>query len=132
MSSTTITPPSPEEVLPLWLDELQEADRAKGTIRRYKSAVEGFLAWYACEEQRPLTFATLTPIALVGYRNELQRTQGRATSTVNGHLSALRAWCAWLTEERYLEVNPCAGYLGSSVQKKGQNIGRRSALCQEK
>jgi hypothetical protein len=107
MSSTTITPPSPEEVLPLWLDELQEADRAKGTIRRYKSAVEGFLAWYACEEQRPLTFATLTPIALVGYRNELQRTQGRATST-------------------------CAGYLGSSVQKKGQNIGRRSALCQEK
>ena len=36
----------------------------------------------------------------------MQRTQGRATSTVNGHLSALRALCAWLTEERYLEVNP--------------------------
>jgi len=47
-----------------------------------------------------------TLITLVGYRNELQRTQGRATSTVNGHLSALRAWCAWLTEERYLEINP--------------------------
>lgn len=36
----------------------------------------------------------------------MQRALGRATSTVNGHLSALRAWCAWLTEERYLEVNP--------------------------
>jgi site-specific recombinase XerD len=46
------------------------------------------------------------PIALVGYRNEVQRMQGRATSTVNGHLSALRVWCTWLTEERYLEVNP--------------------------
>ncbi len=68
--------------------------------------MEGFLAWYIREEQRPLTFAALTPIALVGYRNEVQRTQGRATSTVNGHLSALRAWCAWLTKERYLEVNP--------------------------
>jgi len=68
--------------------------------------VESFLAWYERCEQRPLTFATLTPIALVGYRNEVQRTQGRATSTVNGHLSALRAWCAWLTEERYLEINP--------------------------
>ena len=106
MATTALTSPSPEEIPPLWLDELQASDRAKGTIRRYKSAVEGFLAWYAREEQRPLTFATLTPIALVGYRNEVQRTQGRATSTVNGHLSALRAWCAWLTEEHYLEVNP--------------------------
>ena len=106
MVTTALTPSSPEEALPLWLDELQASDRAKGTIRRYKSAVEGFLSWYERCEQRPLTFATLTPIALVGYRNEVQRTQGRATSTVNGHLSALRAWCAWLTEERYLEINP--------------------------
>src|SRR5260370_20910770 len=106
MATTALPLPSPEEVLPLWLDELQAGDRAKGTIRRYKSAVEGFLAWYIREEQRPLTFAALTPIALVGYRNEVQRTQGRATSTVNGHLSALRVWCAWLTEERYLDVNP--------------------------
>ncbi len=106
MATTAPRSPSPEEILPLWLDELQASDRAKGTIRRYKSAVEGFLAWHEREEQRPLTFAQLSPIALVGYRNEVQRTQGRATSTVNGHLSALRAWCAWLTEERYLEVNP--------------------------
>jgi integrase/recombinase XerC len=79
MATTAFTPPTPSEVLPLWLNDLQEADRAKGTIRRYKSAVEGFLAWYERCEQRPLTFATLTPIALVGYRNELQRTQGQAT-----------------------------------------------------
>ena len=65
MATAALTPSSLEEVLPLWLNELQEADRAKGTIRRYKSAVEGFLAWYARQEQRPLTFATLTPIALV-------------------------------------------------------------------
>ncbi len=86
MTSATITPPSPEEVLPLWLKELQAADHAKGTIRRYNSAVEGFLAWYERCEQRPLTFATLTPIALVGYRIELQRTRGRATSTCAGYM----------------------------------------------
>jgi site-specific recombinase XerD len=84
--------------------------------------VEGFLAWYEREEQRPLTFATLTPIALVGYRNEVQRTQGRATSTVNGHLSALRAWCAWLTEERYLEVHPA---------KRIKLVGRQEASSRE-
>ncbi len=42
MTTTAISPPSPEKVLPLWLEELQASDRAKGTIRRYKSAVEGF------------------------------------------------------------------------------------------
>jgi site-specific recombinase XerD len=106
MTTTAIPAPSPEEILPCWLEELQANDRASGTIRRYKSAIEGFLTWYSREEQRPLTFSTLTPIALVGYRNYVQRTQHRATSTVNGQISALRAFCTWLTEERYLEVNP--------------------------
>src|SRR5437588_9804367 len=106
MTTTAIPSPSPEEVLPCWLEELQASDRARGTIRRYRSAVEGFLAWYERCEQRPLAFSSLTPIALVGYRNYIQRTQRRATSTVNGQISALRAFCAWLTEERYLEINP--------------------------
>ncbi len=52
---------SPEEILLLWFDELRASDRAKGTIRCYKSAVKGFLGWYARCEQRHLTFATLTP-----------------------------------------------------------------------
>ncbi len=94
MTTTAITPPSPEEVLPRWLEELQASDRARGTIRRYRSAVEGFLAWYERCEQRPLTFSRLSPIVLVGYRNYVQRTQQRATSTVNGQISALRAFCA--------------------------------------
>ncbi len=45
MTTTAIPSPSPEEVLPCWLEELQASDRARGTIRRYKSAVESFLTW---------------------------------------------------------------------------------------
>src|SRR6266566_3809333 len=122
MTITAITPPSPEEILPLWLEELQASDRARGTIRRYKSAVEGFLVWYSREEHRSLTLAALTPIALAGYRNYVQRTQRRATSTVNGQVSALRAWCAWLTEEHYLEVNPA---------KRIKLVGRQEASSRE-
>lgn len=122
MTTTTITTAFPEEVLPRWLEKLQANDRARGTIRRYKSAVEGFLAWYERCEQRPLTFPTLTPIALVGYRNYVQRTQHRATSTVNGQISALQAFCAWLTEERYLEVNPA---------KHLKLVGRQDASSRE-
>jgi site-specific recombinase XerD len=118
MMTVAIPSPSPEEVLPCWLEELQASDRARGTIRRYRSAVEGFLAWYERCEQRSLTFSSLTPIALVGYRNYIQRTQRRATSTVNGQISALRAFCAWLTEERYLEINPA---------KRLKLVGRQEA-----
>src|SRR5947209_1982678 len=122
MTATTIPSPSPENVLPCWLEELQANDRARGTIRRYKSAVEGFLAWYERCEQRPLTFSALTPIALVGYRNYVQRTQRRATSTVNGQVSALRAFCVWLTEKRYLEINPA---------KRLKLMGRQNASSRE-
>ena len=122
MPTTGITPPDPELALQRWLEDLQASDRAKGTIRRYKSAVEGFLIWYSQEEHRPLTFPALTPIALVGYRNYVQRTQQRATSTVNGQVSALRTWCAWLTEEHYLEVNPA---------KRIKLVGRQEASSRE-
>lgn len=122
MTTTATLSPSPEEVLPHWLEELQFSDRARGTIRRYRSAVEGFFAWYEHCEKRPLTFSTLTPITLVGYRNYIQRTQHRATSTVNGHISALRAFCSWLTEKRYLEVNPA---------KRLKLVGRQDVSSRE-
>jgi site-specific recombinase XerD len=122
MTTMVIPSPPPEEVLSYWLEDLQADDRARGTIRRYKSAVAGFLAWYERCEQRPLTFSQLSPIALVGYRNYVQRTKQRATSTVNGQISALRAFCAWLTEERYLEINPA---------KRLKLVGRQDASSRE-
>src|SRR5712691_10123431 len=120
--STTTIESSPGELLSDWLEDLQGRDLAPGTIRRYRSAILSFLSWYEYEEQRPLKVELLTPITLVGYRNFLQRTQGRATSTVNGHVSALRAWCAWLTEQRYLEVNPA---------KRIKLVGRQEASSRE-
>jgi hypothetical protein len=50
MATTAHVSLSHEETLPLRLDELQVSDRAKGTIRHYKSAMEGFLVWYEREE----------------------------------------------------------------------------------
>jgi site-specific recombinase XerD len=101
MASLTI-----DALLALWLADLQANDLAPGTVRRYKSAVESFFAWYEQEEQQRPTLEQLSSIVLIGYRNFLQRAQKRATSTVNGHISALRTWCAWLTEERYLDCVP--------------------------
>jgi site-specific recombinase XerD len=110
-----------EQFLDEWLKVLQANDRSPGTIRRYKSALLSFLSWYEQEEQRPLTLASLIPITLIGYRNFLQRAQARATSTVNGHISALRAYCAWLTEYHHLETNPA---------KHIKLVGRQEASCE--
>jgi hypothetical protein len=46
MVDIVVTGNSPNDLLSVWLQELQAKDRAKGTIRRYKSAIESFFAWY--------------------------------------------------------------------------------------
>lgn len=119
---TVMTSSAPQDALDQWLKELQSSDHARGTIRRYKSAIESFLQWYALEEHRPLLLEALTPMALIGYRNWLQQTQARATSTVNGHISALKAWCAWLTEQHHMEINPA---------KRIKLVGRQEASSRE-
>ncbi|MFL5665638.1 MAG: hypothetical protein ACJ8BW_30495 [Ktedonobacteraceae bacterium] len=55
-----------------------------------------------------MTLLTLTPIALIGYRNELQHAQHKSISTINLQVSALRAWCGWMTEQGYLTADPAA------------------------
>lgn len=122
MTDAAISSSTSGALLEYWLSDLQANDLAPGTIRRYKSAVESFLVWYEQEEQRPLTFDALTPITLIGYRNFLQRIQARATSTVNGHISALRAWCTWLAEQHYLTMNPA---------KRIKLVGRQEASSRE-
>ena len=121
MDSTTISR-SPRALLDHWLEELRANDHAPGTIRRYKSVIESFFVWYTQEEHRPFELASLTPIALIGYRIWLQQIQGRATSTVNGHVSALKAWCAWLTEQHQVETNPA---------KRIKLVGRQEASSRE-
>ncbi len=67
-----------------------------------------FLAWYEQEEQAPLSLMDLTPITLIGYRNELQHEQHKSTSTINLQISALRAWCGWMTNHGHLAIDPAA------------------------
>src|ERR1700676_5183198 len=100
--------PVPHEVLESWRQFLQEQDRASGTIKKYTQAVTHFLAWYEQEERVPLQLAALTPIALIGYRNELQHEQHKSISTINLRISALRAWCAGLVDQGSLPLDPAA------------------------
>lgn len=97
---------SSDDLLVEWLNSLKEADRSPKTIARYRGAVHSFMAWYEAEERRSLEPGDLTPIALVGYRSYLQKKY--VASTVNVHISALRAWCQWLVGCGLLDESPAA------------------------
>ncbi len=99
---------SPERLLDQWRVYFQEQDHPQGTIKKYVQAVSHFLTWYQTEEQASLTLQTITPIALIGYRNELQHEQRKSISTINLQISALRAWCGWMTDQGYLATDPAA------------------------
>ena len=96
----------PEHLLSPWQRYLTEQDRSAGTIKMYLHAIRLFLAWYEEEERASLTLHDLTPIALMGYRNDLQHEQQKAISTIILRISALRARCAWLVEAGYLATDP--------------------------
>jgi site-specific recombinase XerD len=95
---------TPEKSVAIWLNSLGDADRSPKTIMRYKGVLRRFFAWHEDEEQQPIQFTDLTPIALMSYRAYLQKKW--ATATVNVHVAALRAWCQWLVQNRYLIENP--------------------------
>ncbi len=93
-------------MIPEWGRDLESADRSRHTVRAYSGAVRDFLLWYGNEEGRSLVLADLTPIALLGYRNELQHEQAKSTSTVNTRLAGLRSFCGWLVERGHLAADP--------------------------
>jgi site-specific recombinase XerD len=125
----------PLELLEVWRYFLQEQDRSTGTVKKYIQAVMHFLAWYEQVEHAPLSLEGLTPIALIGYRNELQHEQHKSTSTINLRISALRGWCGWMTEQGILPADPAAhikliGGEGSS-KRSGLKSAQINALLRQ-
>jgi len=115
---------TPTRLLERWQHSLHEQDRSPSTVKKYIQALSHFLIWYEHEEHTPLQLITLTPIALIGYRNELQHVQHKSISTINLRLSALRAWCAWLVDQGYLSLDPASRVklIGGEVASKREGL----------
>src|SRR5712692_1552170 len=118
---------TPRELLEMWRYYQQEKDRSAGTVIKYTQAVTYFLAWYEQEEHAPLTLEALTPIVLIGYRNELHHAQHKSISTINLRISALRAWCGWMTEQGYLAADPAAHMKLVGGEAASSRTGLKSA-----
>ncbi|WP_164689733.1 tyrosine-type recombinase/integrase [Herpetosiphon llansteffanensis] len=106
------------ELMHTWLHDLDQADPAPRTLRRYERVVQHFLDWYIQQEHRAITPDDFTPIAFTSYRRATQTTM--ATATVNLHLCALRRWCAWMVDHQILVTNPLARIKGIRQQRVGE------------
>jgi site-specific recombinase XerD len=103
MSEETMEPPSWPGV-ESWATFLVEQGLSTGTRKKYLQALSGFFTWYEQEMGACLTKDHLTTLVLIAYREYLQH--HKAAATVNLRVSALRVWCAWLTEQGYCVTNP--------------------------
>jgi site-specific recombinase XerD len=99
-----MSPDDEHDLVTDWAANLADTGHAAPTSRRYVPAIRAFLVWFADQNHEPFTPARLTPIDLTGYTQHIERTA--KASTVNVHVCALRSFCAWLTENGYVERNP--------------------------
>jgi site-specific recombinase XerD len=89
--------------------------RNKNTRAAYAQAVGQFLSW--CDDRR-LTLATLGPVHVAGYIEELG--EKRTAPTVKQHLAAIRMLFDWLVTGQVIPVNPAWSVRGPRhVVKKG-------------
>lgn len=87
-----------------WSNLLLENGRSTHTGRRYLQAVDRFITWFKQHRQASFLATELSFSDLQAYTAHLQKCA--SPNTVNLHISALRSFCNWLTEENIIDSNP--------------------------
>ncbi len=78
------------------------------TVTNYLADLRAFVRW--AEHRRPQGFllTAVTPGQIRAYRSYLLEEQGRAPSTINRHLQALRKCCAYISQANLASRNAAA------------------------
>lgn len=88
-------------------DWLQVHHRPKTQVA-YRAAIDHFIAWLETRTDAVADVAMVTKLDIAHYRQHLQD-RGRAPSTVNKALAAIRAWLEWAVDEGLRDDNPALG-----------------------
>jgi integrase/recombinase XerD len=104
--------PSFQALLRRYFHDLRADNWSPRTIDRRSYSLGRFLAW--CEQRGIDTVAQITPQLMEAYRRSLFHYRNPSTgrplkfATQASYLTALRHWCAWLVEQRWIATNPAA------------------------
>lgn len=78
------------------------------TIVNYLADMRAFASWYARENGTLCAPLSLDVGHIQDYRDYLQTVEGRASSTINRRLQALRKFCRFAHQAGWLDSNPAA------------------------
>jgi site-specific recombinase XerD len=100
-----------EALLARFEEYLVQSELAPSTIANYLADLRACLRWGAAERDGTFSLLSLTAEDILSYRDYLWRQEGRAPTTVNRRLQALRKFFAFALEMGYRPENP-AGEVG--------------------
>ncbi len=107
---------------------LHRIGRRPGTIRKHSCALRDFTSYCRQTSKRTGMIRSLSPHRLSAYRDHLLVTRGLRPSTVNGRLSSLSAFAAFLLDRGVITYNPLE--LVDRIKSNGE-IKRRAAASWE-
>ncbi len=96
-------------VLVMFEETLTQVALSPSTIVNYLADLRTFLRWGQCEIDTEFSLLAVNQEHIRAYRHYLAQELGRATSTVNRHLMALRKFFAFALERDLMSLDPMAG-----------------------
>jgi integrase/recombinase XerC len=113
---------------------LISSGKSNRTIVGYLTDLNTFGRWFEQTNGYGLSLDNLTPTDIREYRQFLINVQKAKATTVNHHLSALRAYGTWAKSSGTVTYNPVDGIKSIAQQNTHLNgwIARNRLLCSEK
>ena len=100
-------------------------------IQDYVGGLRKFSEWFVMTNGERMLIKNVTPIDIRDYKDHLQTANNYKPSTINHHLSILRAFFSWALENGWVDKNPvdvlkveepqiAQNYLGEKVSSQLQ------------
>ncbi len=98
-----------ERKFPQFEDSLLNAGKSSTTILGYVADLRLFSIWFNQSNGETLTPQNLTPADIREYRQYMLNVRQAKPTTINRHLSAIRAYCSWAKSAGLVSYNPIDG-----------------------
>lgn len=98
-----------ERKFPQFEDSLLNDGKSRTTILGYVADLRLFSIWFNQSNDETLTPQNLTPTDIREYRQYMLNVRQAKPTTINRHLSAIRAYCSWAKSAGLVSYNPIEG-----------------------
>ena len=98
-----------DTIIEMFEEALNQLALSPSTIVNYLADLRTFLRWGQCEIDTEFSLVVVNQAHIRTYRHYLTHQMGRATSTINRHMMALRKFFAFALEMDLISLDPMSG-----------------------